>query len=147
MKKIILLLCAILFTFSSCSDDDNDTNEVLLTESEIPAAIKTYIDMHFPENTIDRAVKDMENNTVNYDIFLSGNFTLEFNADHEITDIDGITALPESVVPQPILTYVNENYPQQFIKGWELEMDHQQVELNNNLELEFTMTGEFIRVD
>lgn len=146
MKKITLLICAILVTFSSCSDDDNN-NEVLLTESEIPTEIVTYVNTYFPENTIDRAVKDMDNNKVDYDIFLSGNFTLEFNANYEITDIDGVTALPEFVIPQAILIYVNENYPQQFIRGWELEMDHQQVELNNNLELEFTMTGEFIRVD
>lgn len=146
MKKITLLLCAILVTFSSCSDDDSN-NEILLTESEIPTEITAYVTMHFPENTIDRAVKDMDSNTIEYDIYLSGNFTLEFNADYEITDIDGVTALPEFVIPQAILIYVNENYPQQFIRGWELEMDHQQVELNNNLELEFTMTGEFIRVD
>lgn len=147
MKKITLLLCAILVTLSSCSDDDDNTNQVLLTESEIPTAITTYVNTHFADNTIDRAVKDMDNNTIEYDIYLSGNFTLEFNADYEIIDIDGVTALPDSVIPPAILIYVNENYPQQFIRGWELEMDYQQVELNNNIELEFTMTGEFIRID
>lgn len=147
MKKITLLLCAILVTLSSCSDDDDNTNQVLLTESEIPTAITTYVNTHFADNTIDRAVKDMDNNTIEYDIHLSGNYTLEFNENYEIIDIEGMTALPDSVIPASILTYVNQNYPQQFIRGWELEMDHQQVELDNNLELEFTMTGEFIRID
>ena len=64
-----------------------------------------------------------------------------------IIDVDGVIQLPNSVIPQSILDYVSVNYPNNVITDWELEFNHQQVELNNNIELEFEMNGNFIRID
>jgi hypothetical protein len=146
MKTTMKLKSITMFTFlailTSCSKDD-----VLLTETEIPTAIKTYVLTHFASNTIIRAEKDKENNRNNYEIYLNENINLEFNSALDIIDIDGIIQLPNSVIPQLILDYVSSNYPNNFITDWELELDHQQVELNNNIELEFEMNGNFIRID
>jgi len=90
---------------------------------------------------------DTENNLVTYDIYLNGNIELEFNNEYEIIEIDGRAQLPDSVIPSAILDYVAQNYPNNFITDWDLERDHQQIELDNGLDLEFTMTGEFIRID
>ena len=147
MKLSVIAMFAFLIIFSSCSNDDDNINDVVLTEAEIPTAIKTYIETHFPSNTIVRAEKDTENNTITYEIYLNENINLEFNSASEITDIDGIIQLPNSVIPQSILDYVSTNYPNNFITDWELEFNHQQVELNNNIELEFELNGNFIRID
>jgi len=147
MKKISIILCAFFVTLVSCNDDDDQRSETNLSETEIPSSIKTYVETHFPSNTIDRAVMDTEHNVVTYDIYLSGNVELEFNSDLEIIEIDGRAQLPDSVIPPAILDYVAQNYPDNFITDWDLERDHQQIELDNGLDLEFTMTGEFIRID
>jgi hypothetical protein len=76
-----------------------------------------------------------------------GAVVLGFNSSYEITDIDGTTQLPDSVIPQAILDYVAQSYPANFITDWELERNHQQIELNNGLELEFELNGAFIRID
>ncbi|KJJ40132.1 hypothetical protein MB09_02695 [Aequorivita vladivostokensis] len=128
-------------------NDDDDENEIVLSEAEIPAEIMAYLNEHFASNAIIRALKEMDDNTVEYEIYLDGDYELEFNENFEIISIEGITELPDSVIPQSILDYVTQNYPNDFIVEWELEDDHQQVELNNGIEIKFTLNGEFIRVD
>lgn len=146
--KILTVLTFALF-FASCSDDDdnNGNQEIVLTESEIPTIIMEYKTTHFPDNDIIRATMDTEANVVTYELDLEGFFEMDFNAEYEIIDIDGTTQLPDSVIPQALLDYVNENYPNNFITDWELELNHQQIELNNDLDLEFDMDGAFIRID
>lgn len=128
-------------------NDDDDETEVVLAPGEIPTQLLAYVIQYFPESTIIRAIKETDDNTVSYELYLSGNFELEFNEAFEITSIEGNTQLPDAVIPAPILDYVNQNYPNNFIVEWELEDDNQQVELDNGLELEFTLTGEFIGID
>ncbi|MEM0518325.1 PepSY-like domain-containing protein [Aequorivita flava] len=147
MKTFSLALCALVLTVSSCSNNDDAEMDTTLSEAEIPVEIKTYVDTHFAPNSINRAIRETENNEVSYDVFLNENIILEFNGDLEITAIDDDSQLPNSVIPNSILEYVAQNYASNFITDWELENNHQQVELNNGTELEFTLNGEFIRID
>ena len=110
-------------------------------------SITTYVTSHFPSNYIIRVTEDKDGTRKSYDVVLSGNIKLEFNRQREITDIDSSSRLPDSVIPQAIRDYASENYPDNFITDWELEDNHQQVGLNNDVDLEFTMDGEFLRVD
>jgi hypothetical protein len=82
-----------------------------------------------------------------YDILLSESISLEFNRKKEIIDIDGVAQLPNSVIPEKILQYVTTNYPTNFITDWELDDKNQQVQLDNGLDLEFKMNGDFLRID
>jgi len=148
MKSIAIILSVFLVTLISCDKGNNhDSDEVTLTPTEIPAEITNYVTAHFAPNTINKAVKETENGVVSYEIYLSENIKLEFNSTYEITDIDGRSKLPDSAIPQAILDYVTQHYPDSFITDWELKLNHQQVELNNNVEMEFTMHGDFIRVE
>lgn len=144
MKNLIrttLVMLTLLVTMSSCEKEE------LISTAKLPVEISDYISTHFPNNAIVQSVLDQEGLTKTYEIFLEGNFTLEFNSKYEIVDIDGVTKLPDTVIPQPILDYVAQNYPDNFIIGWELERTYQQVELNSTVELEFKMDGTFIRID
>ena len=147
-KTTVLSIFSALVFFTACSsDDDGSSNEVLLTDDEIPSEITTYVSTHFDTSTITRAEKETENSGITYEVLLDLNYQLEFNSDLEIVEIDGTTALPDSVIPELILEYVTTNYPNQIITDWELETNYQQVELNNGYELEFELNGDFIRLD
>ncbi len=147
MKALKVITAIGLMAFmASCSNDD-DSNTTVISESQIPPALLAYQAAHFPNNPITKVVKDIEGNTVTYEMFLQGQFELEFNGSYAIQDIDGRSKLPDSVIPEPILDYVSQNYPDRFITDWELETNHQQVELDNKLELEFDRAGAFIRID
>ncbi len=145
MKKLqvlgIIAALGLLLFATSCDEEKG------LSENEIPNEITTYVTTHFPTNNIIRVTEDKDGTRKSYDVVLSGNIKLEFNSQREITDIDSSSKLPDSVIPQAIRDYVSENYPDNFITDWELEDNHQQVGLNNDVDLEFTMDGEFLRVD
>lgn len=145
MKTRLLLLVFIgLFVSGSLSSCEKET---VLPESEWPAEIKTFVDTHFTDFAILQVVKDKDGLKKTYDVRLEGSFKLEFNSKMEIIEIEGTDRLPDSVIPDKILDYVNTNYPQNYIIEWELEGKNQEVKLDNRLELQFTMSGEFLRID
>lgn len=139
--KTSLTAAVLAFLFASCDKEE------IIPASELPTEITTFISTHFPDNTIVQAIIDKDGLTKTYDILLSGNISLEFNKKKEIIDIDGVSQLPDSVIPEKILQYVATNYPSNFITDWELEGKNQQVQLDNGLDLEFNMEGGFLRVD
>ncbi len=121
--------------------------EQIMQSGKIPGEIETYASTHFPANKIIQVVEDRDGFTKTYDVILEGNIQLEFNRGKEIISIDGTEKLPDSVVPEKIRNYVTGNYPDNFITDWELDNKNQQVGLDNDLDLEFTMSGDFIRID
>ncbi|KAF0202567.1 MAG: hypothetical protein FD170_1741 [Bacteroidetes bacterium] len=140
MKKL-LLFAAIPFLLISCE------KEKILPLTDIPSEIPDYINTHFPETSIIQAVKDTDGFELTYDITLNGGYFLEFNRKKEVIDIDGISELPDSVIPEKILEFVTTNYEEYFITGWEEDKRNQQIKLDNGLELVFNMNGDFLRID
>ena len=136
-----LLIATSLILFSACD------KETVIPTSDLPNNISTWINTHFPNNAILQIIKDVDGLKRTYDITLEGNIQLEFNRSGEIIDIDSDTQLPDSVIPSKILSYVDTNYPNQFITDWELDDRKQQVELNNGIELIFNKDGDFLRID
>lgn len=92
-------------------------------------------------------IKETDGFTVTYDVYLDKQTELEFNRKKEIIKIDSEFELPDSVIPAKIKAYVVANFPAFYIVGWELESNHQQITLNNDMDIEFTMDGDFIRID
>lgn len=123
------------------------SNKRLLSFSEIPTEILEYKTAHFPENNIIRAIEETDFDVLTYELFLEGRFELDFNENLEIVEIEGVTKLPDSVIPQSILEFVTQNYPNNYIIEWELEQGYQKIELNNGIEIEFELNGDFIRID
>jgi hypothetical protein len=144
MKKIFLLtmIVASMIFLTSCE------KETVLSQGDIPSEIKTYVSTHFPSQTILQVIKDRDGTELTYDVILSGNVTLEFNRKKEIIDISSNSKLPDSVIPEKILLYVNTNYPDNYITDWEKTgKKNQKIELDNKLELEFDKSGNFLRFD
>ena len=139
--KSSLVAIALTLSLISCAKDE------VIPVSELPAEMKAYISTHFPSNTILQVVKDVDGLTKTYDVLLSERISLEFNRQKEIIDIDSEIALPNSVIPEQIRQYVTANYPTNVITDWELDDLNQQIQLDNGLNLEFTMNGDFIRID
>lgn len=136
-----MILIVSLITLSSC-----DKEEQIPTE-KVPSEIFEYVEKHFPENDIIFAKVEKDNLQKSYEVSLAGGYTLEFNKNKEITEIKGVNKLPDSVIHPNILEYVADNFPDSYIIKWEIDGKNQQVELVNDIELEFTMDGEFIRID
>lgn len=146
MKKIkivknTLIACLLTVSVSVFAQDR------IVPFSEVPNQIQTYVKKYFPNNKVLQSKVDYEGLTKEYDIILSDNIKLEFNKKNNIKSIDAKSKLPNSVIPKIIRDYVELNYADNFIVEWDLDSTHQSVELNNGIELEFTLKGAFLRID
>lgn len=142
MKKMVLLLAGVgLLTISSCKKEE------ILTDNQIPEEIRTYVRSHFSSSTILSCVKEKGAIFTTYEVALSDAIYLDFNGEIEITRIDASVELPESVIPAKIRAYVETEYENNYITDWEQEKKNQQVQLDNDLRLEFDEDGKFLRID
>ena len=137
----VFSLVAFLLTMLSCD------KETILSVTNIPTEISAYIQTHFPDNKILQATEDKDGFSKTYDIILSENIKLEFNRKKEIIEIKSKSKLPDSVIPEKIRQYTSIHFSDNFIVKWELERKYQKINLDNGLELEFTLNGDFIRID
>ncbi|WP_159039885.1 PepSY-like domain-containing protein [Christiangramia fulva] len=152
-----ILLFAVLF--QSCSENDNtvapDLNAVAFSAdahvrtSTLPQSILDYITVNYPELTIIKAeVEDNEN----YEITLSDDTELIFNAQGEFLGIDddneddfGDEHIQASALPQNILDFIHTNYPNINIEKAEMENNgNYEIKLENDLELIFDGHGNFL---
>lgn len=149
MKRKLLLFSLTSLLFVSCDKDDDlgPDNERTIEVASLPGEIRNYISTHFAELTIVKAIADKERNKIEYDVYLSNQINLEFDSYFYVTGINGVSKLPDSVIPEAILNYTSLTYPDQYITDWDWEDTYQQIQLNNSLELVFATTGEFIRID
>lgn len=119
----------------------------VIPANQLPKEIKKYVKTHFPNNEIVQASVDKDLRSQSYDVILKENIKLEFNSKNKIKEIDGISALPKSVIPNKISQYVKTNYPKIAITDWELNDANQEVKLENGISLKFNMAGKFLRFD
>ncbi len=140
-KHLLILFVSLSSTISSFSQDK------VVLENKLPLEIKQYIKIYFPNTPIIQVIEDNEVYSKTYEVLLQNNIKLDFNRQNKIHSIDGISKLPDSVIPATVLSYVKRNYPNNVITDWELDDGNQQIELDNFLNLEFTMQGQFLRID
>lgn len=80
LKKITyIILWAVLFLPIYLIAQDR-----VIPHSEIPSAIQSYIDSHFPDQAVVKAEIDMEGIKKEYEIKLADRTELEFNSKHQI---------------------------------------------------------------
>jgi len=144
MKKASYLatLLSTVFLFLAACD-----KESIVGADGLPASAQTYITQHFPDHEILQVVKERDDLKTTFDVYLSGGYNLDFDKKGKILGIEGTSELPDSVVPEKILTYVRTNYPDYFILDWELDDRGQDVKLSNGMELQFDKSGNFLRID
>lgn len=125
---------------------DSITSATVATNSDIEAFVK----QHFAQSAIASIHPDTDNGQTTYDVKLSTGEDLEFDQNfnlYEAQSASHTSALPASIVPQAIADYVKANYPNAFVVKWDKDNRHQEVELNNGVDLEFDLNGNFIRID
>ncbi|MFV0505981.1 MAG: PepSY-like domain-containing protein [Bacteroidales bacterium] len=145
MKKLlasVVLLAMMITTFASCD------RKVVLTDANIPEEIKTFAQLHFPNNPIIQVVKEVDDFEVTFDVTLKEGLFLEFNRKKEIIEIDTRNgSVPNSAISPKITEYVKTNYPDMQIIQWEMDDRRQKVKISNKMELEFTRNGDFMMID
>lgn len=116
-------------------------------QQELPAQVKSYITAHFPQHNVVKYKTEVKPHKAKYKVYLNDDIKVEFNEKFEPVEIDGDSGLPDSVIPEKVLSYVKKNYQGMKIVEWERKTSKQEVELQNGVELEFDLQGNFLRID
>lgn len=138
MKKTLIFLVGLftLLTFVSCDRH--------IPASKLPQQTQTFLAQNFPGTN----VLSVERDGLKYDVYLMDGTSLEFHHSGDWHDVDcQMRPVPESIIPMPIQTYVTTNFPACFVVKIKQERREYEVELNNDLELKFDKSGNFIYAD
>lgn len=124
------------------ADSDDDQN---IDPASLPAAILTYIQQNFPNDSILFANWDDDGY---YEIQLSSGVELYFDSTGNFIsmDVDDMPINP-TALPVNILNYIQQNYPNDSIVSAALDDNVYEIYLSSGIELYFDLNGNLIYVD
>ena len=145
MKRAFLTIMAALASLVVLASCDND--EKHLDYNELPNVAKSFINNHFGNTEVRSAIKEYDDLTYHYEVYLTDGTKIEFKKNGEWREVENrVEGVPTSILPAGIVSYVQENYGSYFIVSAERDRQYD-IELNNDLDLDFTLDGDFIRID
>jgi hypothetical protein len=119
-----------------------------ITIKQLPAPAQSFLTTNFPNQAPAYIEEDKGMISTDYEVKLTGGTEIEFDGKGNWEEVDGNkTAIPTSVLPKTIATYLTANYKGQGVEKIELKKNGYKVELLNDVELEFDTNGKFLRID
>ena len=134
MKKsiiVLLILSVSSFLFA----------EKRISPKKMPQNALDFISEHFPSSRIRHV--DIDDDL--YEVKLDSGVKIEFNIDGTWEEITGRRGLPTTMLPEAAAEYLLKTYPN--VNVVKIEQNYNnfyEVELKNDLEIYFTLSGEII---
>ncbi len=151
MKNLVLSTATlILLSLSgvSCSSDDNNSTEMLIPASDLPAPSKTFLEAYFVDVAVVRVERDIHSVTEYYEVHLADGSQIDFDQAGNWTEVDGNhKAIPTGFIHPTIVSYVATNYPTTVIESIDKQIYGFDVDLLNQVELRFDYQGNFLGLD
>lgn len=125
-----MMLLALSLALPSCAYDDGTP----ISADRLPKESKTLLDTYFAEKTCLLVKKENRE----YEVIFKGGESIEFDSRGRWKEIDcQATVVPDALVPEQILTFVRNNYPENRIVRIERQSRGYEIKLNNQVELDF----------
>lgn len=134
MKKSIIVLLILSVTSFLFADKR-------ISPKKIPQNASDFISEHFPSSRIRHV--DIDDDL--YEVKLDSGVKIEFNIDGTWEEITGRRGLPTTMLPEAAVEYLLKTYPN--VNVVKIEQNYNnfyEVELKNDLEIYFTLSGEII---
>lgn len=130
--------------WSSSGITSNNNNGQHLLFSALPQAIQTYLTEHFLSTT---TFLYAEQDDEEYEVKLANGTDIDFYISGGLKSVEVLVgnSVPDSIIPDAILSYVKSNYPDRKIEEYEQKTAGYKVELSGypELELIFDSNGNF----
>ncbi len=145
MKKFLSILTVVLGTTLSACAGDVVTRDI----NKLPENARKSLNANFPQAKISYIKIDKELlRKDTFEAILTDGTKVEFDGEGNWKEVDcGRNAVPEAYIPTQIRTYLKANFPQQKVTTIERERRKYKVELDNELDAEFDLQGNFLRLD
>ena len=117
----------------------------------LPSTAQDFINQHFSSVS----VEGVEENSSwkiwaddKYEVRFTNGIELDFDENGNLIEIDSQNneAIPMTALPSKIVSYIQANYANSKIVGWEKQDKEQEVELADGTELEFDSEGNFRKI-
>ena len=142
---------------STYEEDGTEDSDIPVSEADLPETVVTFITTNYSNAAIAYAEQDEDG----YDVYLASGQELEFDLngrfisesqrdqydsdddDDDDDDDDNDSEVPVDIatLPETILTYVSNNYPDETIVHAERDNDGHEVYLSNGVEIDFDFDG------
>lgn len=120
------------------------SNDQLGSLNRIPQRAQAIIAKHFDGVKVSYVKMDDDWLNKSYDVVFDDGNKIEFDRRGEWTEIDcKYTRVPAQLIPSPIRTHVETKHPGSYIIQIDRDSRDYEVELNNGMELVFSLKGEF----
>jgi len=140
MKKIIII--AVMFLGFTISANAQKKIEV----TELPKPAQDFLKKHFSNREIDVVKKDAEHGEKGYEVKLKDGTEIEFWKDGSYREVDGgKKPIPTAFIPESVKDYVSKNHPNEKITHIDYGHKDLDVDLTNNIDLEFTKEGKILK--
>lgn len=126
MKKVVLLvMCLVLAIANGCMAKDKKVKP-----ENLPLPVRQFIKQIFPATSITAVTQEVDDKDFN--ITLSNGTKLEFGKNNQWSEIYNRKAIiPSNLIPQKIVSYVNQKYPKAAIIRIERCSQGYDIDLNN----------------
>ena len=114
--------------------------------SELPKPAQDFLKKHFSYTTVVSAKKDAEHGEKGFEVKLKDGTEVEFWKDGSYREVDGgDKPIPTDFIPNNIREYVGKNHPNERITHIDYGHKDLDVDLTNNIDLEFTKEGKILK--
>lgn len=141
-KRILGAMFALFATGLFFAQDD-----MPISKKDMPSSLQRNVTRYFGKKNISSIIKDKEDGKIVYEVSFEDGTKAEFSSNGNIIEVKSYSGVPSSVVPSKVQAYVRKYYPQSKIVQWKKKSNKQKIELDNDLDLEFTLKGDFLRID
>lgn len=114
--------------------------------SELPIGATEFLTQYFPTGVIEKAKKDAEHGEKGYEVILTDGTEIEFWKDGKWREVDGKgKPIPTGFINPDIVEYVSKNYPDNKITHIDYGHKDVDVDLEGNIDLEFSKAGKKLK--
>jgi Protein of unknown function (DUF2874). len=138
----MLILGFIAIMTTSC-----DKTEII-TPTSVDSKVAAFVSTYFPNSNIASAMTEGGE----YDITLTDGTQIDFDRKEKWEEIDCqystiYIQVPETLIPAEIQTYVETNYPSNYIIKISKDWNRWEIELNNQIDIEFNSSFKVVEID
>jgi hypothetical protein len=119
-----------------------------ITFAKLPQAVQETVLVNFTQDQIQLITSEKTlPKHYEYTFVMADGTKLECTSKAQLRKVSNKNGIKEAFVPEIILTYVHETFPNATITEYKRETMKQEIELNDKMDLVFNTKGQFLRID
>jgi hypothetical protein len=143
MKRILFIALMSVVTLSAFARGKQP-----ITFAKLPQAVQETVLVNFTQDQIQLITSEKTlPKHYKYTFVMADGTKLECTNKAQLRKVSNKNGIKEAFVPEIILTYVHETFPNATITEYKRETMKQEIELNDKMDLVFNTKGQFLRID